>query len=151
MRGLVCPWNVCLHGGTVSFSVAGIKQHGQLSIYNRILVFRSGFPDIPRKISAYLRADFPSGANTRKIRGFHKMLNISNLCLMGISSLCEKHHFGLRNGLYWSAKWCFSASEMGNIALQNGQYRNAGHIFSDYVTGYIIRPSGPKEPSSRPI
>ncbi len=66
---------------------------------------------------------------------------------MGILSLCEKHHFGLRNGPYWSAKWCFSAPEMGLIATQNGQYRNAGHIFSDYVTGYIIRPSEPKEPS----
>ena len=151
MRGLVCMWNVCFHHGTALFSVAGIKQHGQLSIYNLILVFRSGFPVIPRKISAYLRADFPSGANTRKIRVFRKILNINDLCLRGISSLCEKHHFGLRNGLYWSAKWCFSASEMGFIALQNGQYRNAGHIFSDYVTGYIIRPPGPKEPSLRPI
>ena len=53
---------------------------------------------------------------------------------MGILSLCEKHHFGLRNGLYWDAKWCFSAPEMGLIATRNGQYRNAGHIFSDYVT-----------------
>ena len=45
---------------------------------------------------------------------------------MGILSLCEKHHFGLRNGLYWDAKWCFSAPEMGLIATRNGQYRNAG-------------------------
>ena len=56
------------------------------------------------------------------------------------------HHFGLRNGLYWSAKWCFSAPEMGFIAPRNGQYRNAGCIFSDYVTGYIIRPIWPKVP-----
>ena len=151
MRGLVCPWSVCFHHGTALFSLAWIKQHGQLSIYNRILVFRSGFPDIPRKISAYLRADFPSGANTRKIRAFRKILNINDLCLRGISSLCEKHHFGLRNGLYWGAKWCFSASEMGFIALQNGQYRNVGWMFSDYDIGYITRPTWPKEPSFRPI
>ena len=33
---------------------------GGLSDCNRILNFPSEFPDIPRKISAYLRTDFPS-------------------------------------------------------------------------------------------
>ena len=133
------------------FSSAEIIWYKPLSIYNLILISRSGFHILPRKISAYLRADSPSGANTRKIRHFRKILKTSNLYLMGILSLCEKHHFGLRNGLYWDAKWCFSAPEMGLIATRNGQYRNAGHIFSDYVTGYIIRLPGPREPSLHPI
>ena len=53
----------------------------------------------------------------------------------GIFSFCEKHHFGLRNGLYWSAIWCFSASEMGFIASRNVQYQNAIPFISDYVIG----------------
>ena len=66
---------------------------------------------------------------------------------MGILSLCEKHHFGLRNGLYWDAKWCFSAPEMGLIATRNGQYRNAGHIFSDYGSGSITMQYDAKQAS----
>ena len=110
-----------------------------LSNYNRILFFHSGFPDIPRKISAYLRAESSSGANTRKIRGFYKVLNINDLCLRGISSHCKKHRFGLRNGLFQGAKWCFSAPDMGFIALRNGHYQKAKRVFSDYGMGYIIR------------
>mgnify|MGYP006948521468 FL=1 len=39
-----------------------------LSDCSRILIFPPQFPDIPRKISEYLRAKSPSGANTRIMR-----------------------------------------------------------------------------------
>ena len=72
----------------------GFNLYVQLSDCNRILIFTSEFPDIPRKISEYLRTDFPSGANMRKMRGFHKALNSNDLYLKGILLLCKKHHFG---------------------------------------------------------
>jgi len=56
------------------------------------------------------------------------------------------HHFGMRNGLYWDAKWCFSASEMGFIAPRNGHYQKAKRMLSDYDMGYIIRRFGLKQP-----
>ena len=90
---------------------------GGLSDCNRILNFPSEFPDIPRKISAYLRTDFPSDANTRIMRGYYNVLNINDLCLMGILSLCEKAHFGLRNSPFWGLKSTISHCEMGLIAL----------------------------------
>ena len=115
----------------------GFNLYVQLSDYNLILIFTSEFPDIPRKISEYLRTDFPSGANTRKMRGFHKALNSNDLYLKGILLLCKKHHFGLRNGPFQGAIWFFLASEIGLIALRNGQYQKAVFIFSDYDIGYI--------------
>ena len=72
----------------------GFNLYVQLSDCNRLLIFRSEFPDIPRKISAYLQTEFPSGANMRKMRGFHKALNSNDLCLRGILLFCKKHHFG---------------------------------------------------------
>ena len=126
------------------FRMSEQEQHSPLSICNRIPVFRSEFPYIPRKISAYLQADFLSVANTRVMRGFHKTLNINDLYLKGISSLCKKHHIGLRNGLYWEMKSTISHPEMGLIALRNGQYQKAEWIISDYDTGYIIRRCRPK-------
>ena len=70
----------------------------RLSNLNQILISPSEFSVLPRKISAYLRVESPSDANTRKIIGFNKILNINDLCLKGISSFCEKHYFVLRNG-----------------------------------------------------
>ena len=95
---------------------------GGLSDCNRILNFPSEFPDIPRKISAYLRTDFPSDANTRNIRGFYNILNINDLCSRRISSHCKKHHFGLRNGPFQRLKSTISHPKMDLIALRNGQY-----------------------------
>ncbi len=133
------------------FPAAERQPYGPLSICNLIPVFPSLFPTLPRKISAYLQTDSPSGANTRIIRGFHKALKTNNLYSTAISSLCEKHHFGLRNGPYWSAIWCFSAPNMGFFAWQNGQYRNTVWMFSDYDTGYIIIPIAPERPLPCPI
>ena len=124
----------------------GFNLYVQLSDCNRILIFRSEFPDIPRKISEYLRTDFPSGANMRKMRGFHKTLNSNDLYLKGILLLCKKHHFGLRNGPFQGAIWCFWVSEMGLIALRYGQYWKAVCIFSDYDIGYIKSRFCPKSP-----
>ena len=121
------------------FLIRRENRYGQHSNCKRISVFPSEFPDIPRKISAYLRTDTSSGANMRKIRSFYILLIISDLCLSGISSHCKKHRFGLRNGLFQGAKWCFSASEMGFIASRNGAYcktkkyhLNINHWYSIY-------------------
>ena len=121
-------------------------QNSPLTDYNRISIFYSGFPDIPRKISAYLQADSSSGANTRKISNFSNILNINDLCLRGILLLCKKHHFGLRNGLYWRPKSTISHPEMGFFAMRNGQYRKAKLTFPDYDTGYMKSPDAPKRP-----
>ena len=127
------------------------SRYGRLSIYNLISFFRYEFPHIPRKISAYLRTELPSRANTRIMRGIYIILIINDLCLKGVSSHCKKHHFGMRNGLYWSAKWCFSSTEMGFIALRNGQYRKAELVFSDYDIGYMESRYTQKWPSIRRI
>ena len=43
------------------------------------------------------------------------MLNINNLYLKDISLYCEKHHFGLRNGLFRVLKSTISHHEIGLI------------------------------------
>ena len=108
-----------------------------LSDCNRILIIPSQFPDIPQKISDYLRTKSPSGANTRIMRGFYNILNTNNLYLRGISPLCEKAHFGMQKGPFQRPKWPISHPNMGFIALRNGQYRNTKRTFPDYVMGYI--------------
>ncbi len=118
------------------------NRYRQLSICNRFSIFSPQFTDIPRKISVYLRPYPTSNANTRNIRGFHKPLNSNDLCLIGIFQCCKKHHFGMRNGPFQGAIWCFSAPEMGFIAWWMGQYQNAGRAFSDYDIGYIKRRYG---------
>ena len=109
----------------------------QLSDYNRILIFPSKFSDIPRKISEYLRTKSPSDANTRNMICFYNILNINDLCLNGILSLCEKAHFVMRKGLFQRLKWPISYPNMGFFALRNGQYRNTERTFPDYDMGYI--------------
>ena len=123
-----------------------MNRCGLLSDCNRIPVFHSGFPDIPRKISAYLRTESSSDANTRILKGFYKMLYINDLHLRGISSLCKKHHFGLRNGLYWRPKSTISHPEIGFFRLRNGHYQKAKRTFPDYDTGYMKSPYARKRP-----
>ena len=103
----------------------------------RFPIFPPRFSDIPRKISAYLRTKSPSGANMRIMRGFHNILNINNLNLRDILSLCEKHHFGMRNGPFQRPKSTISHLNMGLIGLRNGLYHNVKLINSDYVIGYM--------------
>ena len=81
-----------------------ISRNVLLSNWKRILSFRPEFSTIPRKISAYLRAESPSGANTRKIRGFYNVLNISDLYMKGVSSFCEMAHFRSQYRPYRSLK-----------------------------------------------
>ena len=119
------------------FSSAGMCRYRQLSICNRFSFFLPRFPDIPRKISAYLLTDFFSGANTRKIRDFYKLLNINELHLKGIFPHCKKHHFVLRNGPFQRLKSTISHPKMGLIASRNRQYRKAKCIISDYGMGYM--------------
>ena len=120
-------------------SSAGMCRYRQLSICNRFSSFLPRFPDIPRKISAYLLTDFPSGANTRKIRGFYKILDINDLYLRVISSHCKKHHFVLRNRPFRRLKSTISHPKMGYFAPWNGQFWNARWTFSDYGIGYVKR------------
>ena len=97
-------------------SSAGMCRYRRLSICNRFSFFLPRFPDIPRKISAYLLTDFPSGANTRKIRGFYKILDINDLYLRAISSHCKKHRFVLRNRPFRGLKSTISHPKMGYFA-----------------------------------
>ncbi len=82
----------------------GFNLYVQLSDCNRILILRSEFPDIPRKINEYLRTDFPSDANTRIIRGCCKLLISNNLCSTGTFLHCNKHHFSMRLSPYQGLK-----------------------------------------------
>ena len=132
----------------VPISSSGMCRYRQLSICNRFSFFLPRFPDIPRKISAYLQTDSSSGANTRIIRGFYKILNINDLCLRGILSFCEKHRFVMRNGPFQGPKNSISHPNIGFFASWNGLFRKAKLIFSDYVTGYVKWWFWPKEPSS---
>lgn len=106
-----------------------MKRSVPLSDCKRFLIFRSEFSTIPRKISAYLRTDFPSGANTRNMRGFYKELNINDLCFMCVLSHCKKHHFVMRNGQFRGLKSTISHHEMGFFGLRNGQYQKAERTF----------------------
>ena len=126
----------------VPISSAGMCRYRQLSICNRFSFFLPRFPDIPQKISAYLLTGFPSGANTRKIRSFYKILDINDLYSRDISSHCKKHHFGLWNRPFRRLKCTISHSKMGLIGAWNGQYQNARRAFPDYDMGYIRRQYG---------
>ena len=123
------------------------NRYGQLSNRNRISVFAPEFPDIPRKISEYLRTDSPSGANLRVMRTLRKQLNSSDLCLRDIFTHCKMHHIGMRNGPYRVPKQAILHSEIGFIALRNGQYRKVKLVFSDYDIGYMKRRHRAKRPS----
>ena len=112
-----------------------MKDIGALSNRNRILIFRSEFPILPRKISEYQRTELSSGSNTRKIRGFYKILNSNDLCLRGSFPHCKKHHFGLRNGPFQGPKQAILHPDMGFIGLRNGQYRKARSTFRTMVQG----------------
>ena len=123
-----------------------LNRYWQLSICKRFSIFRSEFSTIPHKISAYLQSDSSSGANTRKTRCFLNALNVNNLCLKVISTLCNMHHFGMRNGPFQGMKSTISHHEIGFFGLRYGQYQNARLIFSDYVIGYMKTRYGLKRP-----
>ena len=112
------------------------NRYVPLSDCNRILIIPSQFPDIPPKISEYLRTKSPSGANTRIMRGFYNILNTNDLCLRRISSLCEKAHFVMQNGLYRTLIWALSHCEMGHIRTRNGLFLTMIWGISKY---YIVR------------
>ena len=112
------------------------NRYVPLSDCNRILIIPSQFPDIPPKISEYLRTKSPSGANTRIMRGFYNILNTNDLYLRCISSLCEKAHFGMRKGPFRHAKRPISEAEMAYIASQYGLYRTAKWAISEHETDF---------------
>ena len=59
-------------------------------------VFPLKFSVLPQKIFAYLRADSPPDANTRKIRALRNTLNIKCLHLRKIFRPCKMHRFSMR-------------------------------------------------------
>ena len=96
----------------------------QLSDCNRILIFLPQFPDIPQKISEYLRTDFPLGANTLNIRGQYKILNINDLHLRDIFLRCNMYHSGMahfrgQKAPYRTLIWALSQAKTGNIRTRN--------------------------------
>ncbi len=130
------------------FLMMKINRYAPLSNRNRILIFPSEFSVLPRKISEFFRADSPSAANTRVMRGFYNILNVNNLCLRGISSHCKKHYSGLRNSLFRGLKRTILHPKTGFIASRNGLNRNAECTVPDYVMGYVERRSGREWPLS---
>ena len=129
-------------------------QYGRLSNCKRFLIFRSKFPTLPRKISAYLRTGSSSGANTQNTRGYYKILNINDLYLRVFSrfakstiSACNKAYIGGRKAPYCTLKWAFSYCEMGNIGTRNWLFRTMLWGISEcgiilnvlYHVGFIIR------------
>ena len=128
--------SIYFHSQSALLFYVGIKRNAQFSNCNRILIFPPQFPDIPRKISAYLRTGSSSGANTRIMSALCNILNVNNLYLKGALLSCEKHHFGLQNGPYWRLKSTISHPEIGLIALRNRQYQKAKWTFLDYDSGY---------------
>ena len=63
-----------------------------------------------------------------------------------ISPYCEKHHFGMRNGLFQELKSTILRTDMGLIRPRNGHYQKSKRTFPDYETGYIIRRYCPESP-----
>ena len=122
------------------------KQYRQLSNCKQILIFRSGFPVLPRKISEYLRADSPSGANSRIIRGWYKTLSVKYLYLITVFSYRNKHHFSMQYCPYQGLKCLISRHDMDLIRPWNGHYQNAGWFVPEYGIGYIKMLFGQKEP-----
>ena len=117
-----------------------------LSNCKQILIFRSGFPVLPRKISEYLRADSPSGANSRIIRGWYKTLSVRYLYLTTIFSCRNKHHFSMRYCPYQGLKCLISRHDIDKIKPSKGHYQNAGWFVPEYDIGYIKMLFGQKEP-----
>ena len=137
--------------GQRGFLLPEWQQYVALSDWKQILIFPPWFSVIPRKISAYLRTDSSSGANTRIMEGFNNILNINNLRLRDILSLCKKHHSIIRYGPYQGLKCTISYLYMGLIVWWNGQYQNVIRFISDYAIGYMKDLYVKKRPQIRPI
>ena len=108
-----------------------------LSNFKRLAIFSSEFSVLPPKISEFLRADSPSDANTRKIRGLHRTLNISGLHSTAIFSSCNKHRFGMWYCPFQGLKCVISHPKTAETTGSNGHDRNAGWTITDYTTGYV--------------
>ena len=81
-------------GLILKFSAGG-RQYGALSDFQHSVFFSSEFSVLPQKISENLRADFPSDANSRKIRVLRNLLNINGLNVKTDFPSCNMHCFGM--------------------------------------------------------
>ena len=88
-----------------------------------------------------------SGANTRKIRGFYKILNSNDLRLRVVFriakstiSACEMGHFRGQNRPYCILIWALSDCEMGNIGKQEPLFELWYRVYQkavQYKIGFI--------------
>ena len=120
------------------------KAIGAVTDFQYHAVFSPEFSVLPRKINENLRADFPSDANTRKIRVFLKTLYINSLHPEAIFSSHEMHRFGTWYGPYQGLKHAISHPETDETGGWYGHYRNARRIIRYSQTGYTTRQFGLK-------
>ena len=125
-----------------------MKQSRGVTHFQCHAIFPSEFSVLPQKSSAYLRADSPSDANSQNTRDFLKTLNIKDLYSRHIFSPCKKHCFSMRLSPYQGLKCLISHPKRDRIGGWNRHNRNARRTVRDYVTGYMKRRYGMKEPSS---
>ena len=144
----VCTYikNSCFRSEQALSSCDKRRNTVALSNCKQILIFRSGFPVLPRKFSEYLRADSPSGANSRIIRGRYKTLSVRHLYLTTVFSCRNKHRFSMRYCPYQGLKCLISRHDMDLTRPWNGHYQNAGWFVPEYGIGYIKMLFGQKEP-----
>ena len=110
------------------------------------VVFPLEFSVLPQKINEYLRADFPSDANMRKIRVLHKWLDASDLHPETIFSSYEMHRFSTWYCLFQGVKCTISHPDTDQTGGWNRHNRNVRLIIRYSIAGYMTRLSGMNKP-----
>ena len=112
-QGLLFTENHGVNAEPIPLPADEKEQYGQLSIYNRFLIFRPEFPILPRKISEFFCAGSTSDANSRVMKGLRKLLSAKDLHLKTILSSCDKHRFMVRLSPYQGLKRLMSCHDTG--------------------------------------
>ena len=124
----------------------GRRQYVALSNFQYPVVFPSEFSFLPRLFFANLRADSPSDANPRKIRGLRKTLAINSLRSGAILSSCNKHRFSTWYSLFQGMICTITHHETGITTPLNSLYRNAVWTVRHHTMWYAAWPYGPNKP-----
>ena len=90
-----------------------MRQNGAVTDFQCTAVFPLEFSVLPQKNSEYLRADSPSGANSREKRALRNVLDISGLYLRKIFRSCKMHCFSMRLNTYQDLKHSISRPDIG--------------------------------------
>ena len=117
-----------------------MKQTRAFSNCKHVAVFPQEFSVLPQKTSAYLRADFPSGANTREIRALSKHLYNNDLRPEAIFQSHKMHHFCMRYGPFQGMKHTISHPETNENGSWNWLKRKARWSIRHSAAGYMTRP-----------